>query len=150
MVHQRTNQYRQQTGLDPVSWDEKLSNVARGHSQDMALRGYFAHETPEGVDPTGRAESLGYKCEKIIGNLIYKGIAENIFQNNLYDVVWYTGDIPTSYEWNTQGEIAQTTVDGWMESTGHRKNILTEMYNKEGIGVEIGADDKVYITQNFC
>ena len=150
LVHQRTNQHRLQNGLDSLSWDDELSNVARGHSQDMAARNYFSHHTPEGTDPTGRATSQGYKCEKIVLLTIYSGIAENIFQNNLYDVVWYTGDVPTSYEWNTQNEIAQTTVDGWMDSPGHRKNILTEMFDREGIGVEIGADDKVYITQNFC
>jgi uncharacterized protein YkwD len=37
-----------------------------------------------------------------------------------------------------------------MESPGHRENILTKTYDSEGIGVEISADDKVYITQNFC
>ena len=149
-VHELTNQYRIQNGLSSLLLDEELSKVSRGHSQDMALRDYFSHHTPEGTDPTGRGESLGYKCEKIIGNLIYTGIAENIFQNNLYDVVWYTGNIPTSYEWNTLDEIALTTVDGWMDSPGHRENILTKTFDREGIGVEIGLDDKVYITQNFC
>ena len=116
----------------------------------MALRNYFSHETPEGLDPTGRATTQGYKCEKIVGKLIYSGIAENIFQNNLYDTVWYTGGIPTSYDWNSQNEIAQTTVDGWMDSPGHRQNILTTTFDREGIGVKISSDDKVYITQNFC
>ncbi len=149
-VHHLTNQYRIQNDLDELSWDEELSNVARSHSYDMALRNYFSHETPEGINPTGRGESQGYTCQKIIGILIYSGIAENIFRNNLYDTVWYTNGIPTSYEWNTLDEIAQTTVDGWMDSPGHRKNILTETFDREGIGVEISSDDKVYITQNFC
>ncbi|MDH3678073.1 MAG: CAP domain-containing protein [Nitrosopumilus sp.] len=150
LVHQFTNQYRIQHGLEPVSLDENLSIVARGHSKDMAIQDYFAHITPEGIDPTGRATKLGYNCQKIVGNLIYSGIGENIFQNNLYDTVWYVGDIPTSYDWNTQEEIAESTVDGWMNSQGHRKNILTGMFDREGIGVEIAKNDKVYITQNFC
>jgi uncharacterized protein YkwD len=149
-IHHLTNQYRIQHELEPLSLDDNLSNVARGHSQDMALRDYFDHESPEGVNPTGRAESEGYTCQKIVGNLIYSGIAENIFQNNLYDTVWYTAGIPTSYEWNTLEEISQSTVDGWMNSTGHRENILTSTFDREGIGVEIAEDDKVYITQNFC
>jgi len=37
-----------------------------------------------------------------------------------------------------------------MKSPGHRKNILTPYWKKEGIGVHIGPDDKVYVTQNFC
>ncbi len=149
-VHDLINQYRTQNGLATLSWDSGLSNVARYHSQDMALRNYFSHDTPEGKDPTDRGIAKGYRCEKTIGNLIYSGIAENIFQNNLYDTVWYINGIPTSYDWNDLDEIAQSTVDGWMDSSGHRQNILTKTYDREGIGVEISSDDKVYITQNFC
>lgn len=149
-VHLLTNQYRTQNGLHELDWDDGLSNVARLHSQDMASRNYFSHDTPEGKDPTDRGTSQGYRCQKVIGNLIYSGIAENIFQNNLYDTVWYTGGIPTSYDWNNLNELATSTVDGWMDSPGHRENILTQTYDKEGIGVAISSDDKVYITQNFC
>jgi uncharacterized protein YkwD len=149
-VHLLTNQYRTQNGLSILSYDDKLSNVARHHSQDMASRNYFSHDTPEGKDPTNRGISQGYICQKTIGNLIYSGIAENIFQNNLYDAVWYVGGIPTSYDWNTLDDLAISTVDGWMDSPGHRENILTKTYDKEGIGVAISSDDKVYITQNFC
>lgn len=149
-VHLLTNQYRTQNGISILDWDDELSRIAENHSQDMATRNYFDHESPEGVDPTGRGASQGYKCEKRVGNWIYHGIAENLFRNNLYDTVWYTGGIPTSYEWNTLDDIAKSTVDGWMNSPGHRQNILTTTYNTEGIGVEISSDDKVYITQNFC
>ena len=149
-VHILTNQYRTQNGLKILSWDDALSNVARNHSKDMALRNYFSHDTPEGSDPTDRGLSQGYRCQKTIGNVIYSGIAENLFQNNLYDTVWHTGGIPTSYDWNTQNELAHSTVDGWMDSPGHRENILTKTHDREGIGVEISSDAKVYITQNFC
>ena len=149
-IHFLTNQHRIDHGLSPLGWDDDLANVARHHSKDMASRNYFSHETPEGKNPTDRGLSKGYDCEKIVGNLIYRGIAENIFQNNLYDKVWYINGIPTSYEWNDLDAIATSTVTGWMESPGHRENILTATYNKEGVGVEISSDDKVYITQNFC
>ena len=149
-VHELTNQYRIENGLDSLLFDEQLSKVARSHSKDMAKRNYFSHHTPEGADPTDRADSYGYKCQKIIGNLIYSGIGENILQNNLYDTVWYTAGLPTSYEWNTQDEIAQSAIDGWIGSPGHRENLLTETFDRQGIGVAIAADDKVYFTQNFC
>ncbi|MDH3610327.1 MAG: CAP domain-containing protein [Nitrosopumilus sp.] len=149
-IHQLTNQYRLQAGLNLLSLDDKLSKIARSHSQDMASRDYFSHDSPEGRDPTDRGTSQGYKCEKIVGHIMYIGIAENIFQNNLYHTIWYTNGVPTSYDWNSLDDIAQTTVDGWMNSTGHRKNILTETFDREGIGVEIASNDKVYITQNFC
>lgn len=149
-VHHLTNQYRTQNGLQPLVWDDSLSDIARNHSMDMALRNYFSHDTPEGKDPTDRANKHGYTCEKIVGHFLYIGIAENIFQNNLAHTIWYTAGIPTSYDWNSMDDIAQSTVDGWIDSLGHRKNILTETFDRQGIGVEIAQNGKVYITQNFC
>lgn len=149
-IHLLINQQRQYNGLSAFAWDDRLSNVARIHSDDMALRSYFSHDTPEGLDPTARGAKYGVRCEKTVGNLIYSGIAENIFQNNLYDRVWYTNGMPTSYEWNNIDDLAQSTVSGWMESPGHRQNILTQTYDREGIGIAISSDDKVYITQDFC
>lgn len=149
-IHQLTNQYRIQNGLSELSWDDNLASIARNHSQDMAAHDYFAHENPQGQDPTDRGVSQGYNCQKTVGNLIYSGIAENIFQNNLYDTVWYTNGVISSYEWNSVDELAESTVDGWLDSPGHRQNILTNTYDKEGIGIAISSDDKVYITQDFC
>ena len=77
------------------------------------------------------------------------GVAENIFQNNLYDSVTIIGIVPI-YDWNSQDQLAQSTVDGQMDSAGHRQNILSNIYNVEGIGVAIASDNKVYITQDFC
>jgi uncharacterized protein YkwD len=148
-IHHLINQYRLQNGLDPLSLDDKLSNIARTHSQDMASRDYFEHETPEGKTPTSRATSEGYQCQKDIGNLIYSGIAENIYQNNLYNSVTIIGIVPI-YDWNSQDQLAHSTVDGWMNSYGHRQNILSDIYDVEGIGVAIASDSKVYITQDFC
>jgi len=74
---------------------------------------------------------------------------ENIFQNNLYDRVMITNGV-RQYDWNSVDRIAETTVDGWMKSPGHRKNILMPHWVSEGLGVSVSPDDKVYITQNFC
>jgi uncharacterized protein YkwD len=150
LVHQLTNEKRVLYGLEPLEYDLKISNIARGHSLDMANQNYFSHISPDGLNPNDRAELAGFICIKTVGNLVYSGIAENIFQNNLYDKTWFVGDVPTSHEWNTMEEIAQSTVDGWMDSEDHRKNILTKKFDREGIGVVISDDDKVYITQNMC
>lgn len=149
-IHLLINQQRQYHGIAALVWDVRLANVARIHSEDMASRNYFSHDTPEGLDPTERGAKYGVRCEKTVGNLIYSGIAENIFQNNLYDRIWYTNGIPTSYEWNDMDDLAQSTVIGWMDSPGHRQNILTQTYDRTGIGIAISSDDKVYITQDFC
>ena len=150
IIHDLTNQQRVNNGLSPLTFDSEISEIARAHSLDMSNRGYFSHQTPEGLVPTDRADKAGYSCSKRVGIMIYSGIAENIFQGNLYDSYYTVNGIITSYSWNTNEDIAKITVDGWMDSQGHRKNILTEMFDREGIGVVISADDKVYITQNFC
>lgn len=86
----------------------------------------------------------------ISSGMIFGGLSENIAQDNLYDRIWYTNGVATSYEWNTMDDIAFSVVDGWMNSPGHRQNILTPYYYSQGIGVAISSDDKVYVTENFC
>ena len=149
-VHEFTNQERVNHGLSQLVFDPEITQIARGHSSDMAKREYFAHETPEGLSPSDRADQNGYSCQKIVGLIIYSGIAENIFQGYLFDSYYTINGEITSYEWNTVEEIAEITVEGWMNSPGHRENILTKVFDREGIGVEITQDYKVYVTQNFC
>jgi len=148
-VHEGINGQRMSNGLSALSYDSSLASIARKHSADMAANNYFSHTNLQGLDPSGRATQAGYSCYKNYGSYYTTGIAENIMQNNLYDSVTYYDGIPR-YAWNSQEEIAQSTVRGWMNSPGHRKNILTSTYDKEGIGVAIASDDKVYITEDFC
>jgi uncharacterized protein YkwD len=55
-----------------------------------------------------------------------------------------------SYKWNSLEEIANQAVTGWMNSEGHRKNILDDHFQQEGIGVAFSTDNKIYVTENFC
>jgi uncharacterized protein YkwD len=148
-IHELVNIERAKANLKPFSWNQTLSEVARLHSEDMAKHGYFDHVNLDGKDPAARASALGFKCEKDFG--VYKkvGIAENIFQNNTIRSVTYTGD-EMYCEYLSPADIARTTVDGWMKSEGHRKNILDPQNYSEGIGVAIAKDDRVYITEDFC
>jgi len=89
-----------------------------------------------------------FTCSLRVGNTIHMG-AENIFMNIRFNSVsTVNGD--AYYDWNSEEQIAETTVRGWMDSPGHRKNILTPHWRSEGIGVFLSPDDKVYVTQNFC
>jgi len=130
-VHRLVNIERQKQGLSSLIYDEKLSNIARLHSQDMLERGYFSHDTPEGLDPTQRAQQAGYNCRL--------GIAENIHMEEKSSITF----------WDSPETIAKSAVVGWMNSEGHRKNILTSHYHSEGIGVTISSFE-IYVTQNFC
>jgi uncharacterized protein YkwD len=115
----------------------------------MSLNNYFSHINLHGLDPSARGNRDGYSCYKNYGSQYSSGIAENIMQNNLYDSVTYFIVIPR-HAWNSQEDIAQSTVNGWMNSPGHRQNILTPTYDREGLGVAIATDNKVYITEDFC
>ncbi len=147
-IHVLINKERKKHNLSAMAWNDALSAIARKHSSDMAKRNYFSHFSPEGHDFSYRYKQEGYSCAVPVGERIYLG-AENIFQNNLYDRIVFI-DGMAHYEWNSMAKIADTTVRGWMNSPGHRKNILTPYWRSEGIGVAISPDDKVYITQNFC
>jgi uncharacterized protein YkwD len=149
-VHELINRQRTIGGLPPMNLDPALSDIARDHSEDMAALNYFAHVDPGGESPTDRGADAGYNCRKNYASYYTYGIAENIFQNNLYSSVTYYSNGRTVYDWSSPEEIAQTTVSGWMNSTGHRENILTPSFDREGIGVAIAPDNKVYITEDFC
>jgi len=147
-IHAMINRERTAHGLSPLAWDKALSRIARGHSKDMAGRGFFSHDSPEGRDFLFRYRQQGYTCALRIGNTIHTG-AENIALNGLYRSITTINGV-AYHEWNTAEQIALSTVQGWMNSQGHRKNILTPHWLNQGIGVFISTDDKVYITQNFC
>jgi len=144
------NQERRNFGLIALVHDLELADVARIHSNDMATSGFFDHTHLIGQAPTDRADAAGYDCIKREGNLIYTGIAENIFSGWLYSSTTRIGFISTRNYFGL-AEIADVVVNGWMNSTGHRQNILTPRYEKEGIGIAINPDtEAVLVTQNFC
>ena len=133
-VHAGINAERTQQGGSPLAWDEGLASVARAHSDDMTGRGYFSHDTPEGLDPTDRLHRAGLNCRK---GYRY-GIAENIA-------------IET-----TLGNLERTAAEavrGWMNSPDHRSNLLGRQYHRTGVGASFGTwrgYQAVYLTQVFC
>jgi uncharacterized protein YkwD len=141
LLHQSVNVERQGNSLERLEWDDALGNLARAHSEDMAKRGYFKHENPEGLTPMKRLLAAGYDKCRLVG--------ENIHQNNLYSRA-ITERKRTTYEWNTMEQIAASTMREWVGSAGHRQNILEKNFTREGIGVAIAGDDKVYVTQILC
>ncbi|MBM3910228.1 MAG: CAP domain-containing protein [Thaumarchaeota archaeon] len=149
LIYQYTNEQRTRNGLAALANDASLASIARSHSEDMAANGYMSHTNLDGKDPSDRAASVGYSCYKDYGTYYTYGVAENIAQNWLY-TSYMTSGIYTSYNWHTEESLAKEIVGGWMESPGHRQNILTSTYDRIGIGVGIASNDAVYSTQNFC
>jgi len=148
-IHELINAEREKKKLRPLKFEERLAQIGRLHSRDMFDRKFFDHIDPNGKGPTARGRARGYTCRRFQGEYITEGLSENIFQNNLYNRVIFHGKEAT-YEWNTTEDIAQSTVKGWMNSFGHRHNILMPTFQREGIGVYIAPNDQVFITQMFC
>jgi uncharacterized protein YkwD len=138
-VHRLINLEREKHGLKTLGYDEELASIAKSHSIDMANSEYFSHNTPEGLDPTDRASKADFVCRYQIGNLIYSGIGENIHMVKGSSVAL----------WSSPESIAELAVSGWMDSPGHKKNILTSNFSNEGIGVSISTFT-IHVTQNFC
>lgn len=147
-IHAQINVQRARHGLQALFWNARLAKIAERHSHDMAERRYFSHDTPEGRSFGDRYRQAGFSCQVRIGHEIYGG-AENIALGRLYNSVEIRNGV-AYYNWNSAQQIARDTVDGWMHSPGHRRNILTPYWRREGIGIEVRPDNKIYITQNFC
>jgi uncharacterized protein YkwD len=147
-IHVLVNTERANHKLPALTWNAALARIAATHSRDMARRDYFSHDSPEGHDFSHRYRLAGYACQIHIGQTIHAG-AENIALARLYNTMAVENGI-SYYDWNSAQQIARQTVDDWMQSPGHRKNILTPHWRHQGIGVEIGPGNKVLVTQNFC
>lgn len=113
------NQHRARAGCHPLRIDLRLVRAARGHSQDMAARGYFAHDSRTGVTPWQRIMAKGYPRVSM---------AENIAAGQ-----------------RTPAEV----VGAWMRSPGHRRNILNCSMRAVGVGLAYGGPYRVYWTQDF-
>ncbi|MFC1736251.1 CAP domain-containing protein [Candidatus Hydrogenedentota bacterium] len=118
----RINDERAARGLQALIPDTDLHAVARAHSQDMVDRDFFDHTNPDGLSPFQRMAAAG---------ITYSKAAENI--------AWNQG----------HSNPAQTAVTAWMNSTGHRNNILNDTYTHTGMGVAATNDGKYYFTQVF-
>jgi len=147
-IHDRINLERKKKGLSVLVWNEKLNRIARKYSGAMVERRFFSHNDPEGKSFIDRYREGGFECKLRNGNEICLG-AENIAQDNTFRSVTYLNGTP-SYDWNSEDEIAASVVKRWIQSRGHRENILTSYFKCQGIGIAISDDGKVFVTQNFC
>jgi len=151
LVHEGINDRRRDRGLQPLDFDTELRTIARYHSRDMGDQRYFAHTAPDGETMEDRYEEYDYSCKLSMDGNQYATGAENIAYTYAHeDVIRENGE--RVYYSNVK-ELARGLVNQWMNSTGHRKNILREYWQNEGIGVyviDIDGETRVYATQNFC
>ncbi|MGP4042302.1 SafA/ExsA family spore coat assembly protein [Gracilibacillus sp. D59] len=115
-VIQYTNQEREKYGLAPLRPDWQLSRVARYKSQDMKQNNYFSHQSPTYGSPFNMMRDFGIN---------YRSAAENIAKGQ---------------------ETPYQVVQAWMNSSGHRANILNGDYTHIGVGYVRSGN---YWTQMF-
>ena len=150
-----TNEERAREGLRPLTRDPAISSIARAHSRNMMRQGIHSHWL-DGKDPTDRAADAGYDCRAVLeGGRISDGLSENIAkhprpQNRSQARKMYgriDGDFMSSEA------AARRLVRRWMNSPGHRRNIMNPDHYRIGVGVAIGpsgwSPETVFATQNF-
>jgi uncharacterized protein YkwD len=151
-VHRGINRERHKAGLKDLKNDAQLAVIARNHSQDMARHHFFNHINLQGEDPTDRSKRQnGPVSKQLDADTLVIGIAENIYWAHRYDqVITTTENSKTSHQfhWLSLTQIADTIVQGWMKSPGHRKNILSPRYDRHGIGIAISGND-VFVTEDL-
>jgi len=144
-VHELVNAERVKNGLKPFTYSAKLSSIARAHSRDMADKNYTDHINKEGLNPSDRARKAGYNIIKKKKNGYRKGVGENIHESRREKEL--NGN--TTPYLPLVEEAASAAVRGWMNSPGHRANILNPDYTLSGTGAAISADKTIKITQVF-
>jgi uncharacterized protein YkwD len=122
------NEERAKAGVGPLQIDSTLQATARGHSDDMFLRGYFAHDDPDGFASSDR---IAEAHRQLIGLT-----SENIWMGSNVDL-------------SNQDQAARVIMNDWMHSSGHRDAILKKTHTHIGVGVSIRGRD-VRATQNFA
>ena len=154
LVFDLTNEERARHGLQRVSRSTALDRVATAHSTDMAARNYFSHTT-KGVL---RRANLGDRMRG--AGVQFTRATENIAMHpvvvqKMYEI-WNVGLTSRRREIGrrgiTYGDMAAKVMDGWMNSPGHRQNILDANVTELGVGCAVGDRKEcpyVYVTQNF-
>ncbi len=120
---QLINTERALAGLSPLRWSDKIADVARLHSANMADYNFFSHKGLDGLMVDDRAAQLKMGAWRAIG--------ENIAFMKGYE--------------NPVG----VAVEKWLQSAGHKKNLLNPDWTETAIGLAVTSDGKYYFTQVF-
>lgn len=120
-VFNLTNQFRSNNGLNALNCDPIVGQVARAYSQYMCTAGFFSHIGPDGSNPSTRLKAAG---------LSFYAAGENIAAGQ---------------------SSAQDVMNSWMNSSGHRANILNSNFTHLGVGYVSCPSGQYphYWTQNF-
>ncbi|MEM7179544.1 MAG: CAP domain-containing protein [Spirochaetota bacterium] len=122
-----TNIERRKVGAPPLKWDNNLARAARYHAADMATENYFSHDSQDRSGGRLKKSCATFKRIRAFSN---KAGAENIAAGS---------------------STAKAVINQWMNSSGHRKNMLSKSYKTLGVGYykKSGSKWGNYWVQNF-
>lgn len=120
-----TNSERVARGLNPLTYDPALTEIARAHSREMSVKNYFDHHSPTAGLETPLDRYLSYVKERPSWALV----GENLFYCSIADV--------------DRGEEA------FMNSPTHRANILESRYERMGVGIYTNSEGEFFVTEMF-
>lgn len=115
-----TNNERNKNGLEPLKWNDSLAELAKIHCDDMIARNFFAHDNPDGETPFDRMKKYGISY-------------------------WVAGENIAAGQYSPEA-----VVESWMNSAGHRKNIMNPDFQYLGVSVVKGGSYGIYWTQEFA
>lgn len=135
LVREEINTVREQRGLSRLGSDADVARIAQSHSADMAARDELAHDLP------------GSTADQRLATAGCRPGGENVAQTWVYtDVETEDGIVYIGGEEELAGSLRRQ----WMNSPGHRENIVRSRWSVTGIGIEVTDENKVYATQMFC
>ena len=120
-VVRRINAIRRERGLQPLATNDALGQIARDYSCLMAREDFFSHTSPTNGIVADRVREA---------NIAYRQVGENLARNT-----------------NATDPVV-VAVQGWMDSPGHRENILRESFTETGVGI-CREGSRYYFTQIF-
>lgn len=133
LVFEQVNHIRTEHGLNTLSYNQKLAVKADAHAEDMGRYDYLNHTSLDG--------------ETVRERYPFCPAGENIAQTWVLENIMI--DAESEY-YSNEKELANGLAKQWMNSPGHRENILLKQYASSGVGVSITPNGKVYAVQGFC
>ena len=112
-----TNQARSESKLGSLSLSNQLNAAAQRHANDLASGAQFSHTGSDGSRMVNRVEDAGYA---------YRSIAENIYAQS-------------------PSNRPERAVQGWLRSTGHRRNMLNGKFTEMGVGYATDGRSHYYV-----
>ncbi len=155
LVVEETNRFRMSQGREALTMCMPLNTAAQGHAKAMAEETFFAHRNPYDASHrtlTDRIRGVGLQP---------KAYAENIALTYSLDFrdmqAWaknrHASPAPAVMEY-TYRALAKSVVNQWVNSRGHRENMLGRPYSQIGLGFATAQDsrgfERVYCVQTFC